>query len=168
MTHPASRLSLLCMLALSVGALRLEAQTALASSPDQCAKTAEMNVYSDVFIHKETGDLLGYELAVKHGGGSEIEALLYVYEGGEAGDGIPLSGQVIKNRLRLTGTSVEQLVEYPSKKKIIEEHSVEILGTLDTSIFRGALTINGMEDHQHVRLRHVKSIWPCNSRNADH
>ena len=167
MTHPASRLFLLCTLALSVGALRLQAQNVLVSIPDQCARAAGMHVYSNVFIHKETGDLMGYELALKHGGESKLEALLYVYEGG-ADDGIPLSGQVIKNRLTLTGTWVDHLVEYPSKKKTVDEHSVEILGTPDTSTFRGELTISGMEDHHHVRLRHVKNIWPSNNLNANH
>jgi hypothetical protein len=65
MTFLASRSFLLCALALSVGSLRLEAQTKLVSVPDQCARTAEMRVYSNVFIHKETDDLLGYALAVK-------------------------------------------------------------------------------------------------------
>lgn len=168
MTHPAFAIISAYTLALSVGALRLEAQNMLVSAPYQCASAAEMHVYSNVSINKETGDLLGYELAVKRRGDLGIEALLYVYEGGEAGDGIPLSGQVKKNRLTLTGTWVERLVEYPSKKKIVEEHSVEILGTMDTANFRGELTISGMEDHQHVRLRHVRSIWPCNNLNANH
>ena len=166
MTHSASRLFRLCALALSVGTLRLVAQTVPVSTPDQCATTAEMHVYSNVFIHSETGDLLGYELAVKRRGDSEIGALLYVYEGGEADGGIPLSGHVTKNRLTLTGTWVEHLVEYPSKKKIAEEHSVEILGTMNTATFRGELTISGMGVHQHVRLRHVMRIWPCNGPNA--
>ena len=168
MTHLASRLFLLCTLALSVGALRLQAQNVLVSIPDQCARTAGMHVYSNLFIHKETGDLLGYELAVRRGGESRTEALLYVYGGGEADDGIPLSGQVITNRLTLTGTWVEHLVEYPSKRKIVEKHSVEIRGAIDASTFRGELTISGMNDHQHVRLRHVKNIWPCNNLNANH
>ncbi|MGA2674381.1 MAG: hypothetical protein ABSE99_14270 [Terracidiphilus sp.] len=100
--HQAWRAFLLCALALSVGSLRLKAQTI--SIPDPCLRTAEMKVYSDVFIQKETGDLLGYELAIKSQGDSGAEALLYVYEGGEAGDGIPLFGQVSKERLTLKGT----------------------------------------------------------------
>ena len=32
---------------------------------DECAMTAGMQVYSNVFVHKETGDLLGYDLAIK-------------------------------------------------------------------------------------------------------
>ena len=157
---------LACALALSVGSLRLKAQTMFLSVPDSCARTAEMYVYSNVFIQKETGDLLGYELAVKRQGDSGAEALLYVYEGGEAEDGIPLSGQVSKNRLTLTGTWVEHLVEYPSKKNIVQKHSVEILGAMDSATFRGELTISGMEDRQHFQLRRVKRIWSCNDRNA--
>jgi hypothetical protein len=42
-----------------------------------------MQVYSNVFIHKETGDVLGYDLAIKHDGDSTVDALLYVYEGGK-------------------------------------------------------------------------------------
>jgi hypothetical protein len=125
-----------------------------------------MQVYSDVFMQKETGDLLGYELAIKSQGDSGTEALLYVYEGGEAGDGIPLSGHVSKERLTLKGTWVEHLIEYPSKKKIAQEYAVEIADTVKPSIFRGELTISGMEDHQQVRLRRVKRIWSCNDQNV--
>jgi hypothetical protein len=127
-----------------------------------------MLVYSDVFMQKETGDLLGYELAVKRRGDSGADALLYVYEGGEAGEGIPLSGQVSKNLLTLKGTWVEHLIAYPSKKRITEEHSVEIFGTMSTATFRGQLTISGMEDHKHVRLKYVNKTWPCYERNATH
>jgi hypothetical protein len=134
--------------------------------PDPCARTAEMQVYSDVTIQKETGDLLGYELAIQRHGDSDAEALLYVYEGGGAGDGIPLSGQLSNHRLTLKGTWVEHGTEYPSRKEVVEKHSVEVLGTLDSATFRGELTISGMEEHQHVRLRRGKRIWPCKSRNA--
>ena len=164
MTNWALRSFLLCALALSVRSLRLKAQTIFVSVPDSCARTADMYVYSNVFIQKETGDILGYELAVKRRGDSGAEALLYVYEGGDADDGMPLSGQISKNQLTLTGTWVEHLVEYPSKKNIVQKHSVEILGTMDSAIFRGELTINGMEDRQSIRLRHVNRIWPCNDR----
>jgi len=166
MTHWAWRAGLLCALALPVGGPRLKAQLVLVSNPDECARTAGMLVYSDVFMQKETGDLLGYELAVKRQGDSGADALLYVYEGGEAGEGIPLSGQVSKNRLTLKGTWVEHLIAYPSKKRVTQEHSVEVLGTLNTATFRGELTISGMEDHQDVRLKRVKKIWPCYDRNV--
>lgn len=160
------RAGLLCALALSVGGLGLKAQTMLDSKSDECARTVGTIVYSDVFMQKETGDLLGYELAVKRQGDSGADAVLYVYEGGEAGEGIPLSGQVSKNLLTLKGTWVEHLIAYPSKKRITEEHSVELVGTMSNTNFRGDITINEMEDHRHVRLKLVKKIWPCYDRNA--
>jgi len=166
MTHWAWRAGLLCALALPVGGLWLKAQLVLVSNPDECARSAGMLVYSDVFMQKETGDLLGYELAVKRKGDSGADALLYVYEGGEAGEGIPLSGQVSKNRLTLKGTWVEHLIAYPSKESVTQEHSVEVFGTLSTATFRGELTISGMEDHQHIRLKRLKKIWPCCDRNV--
>ena len=160
MTHWTRRPFLLCALALSVGSLDLRAQTAAIEDP--CEKTAGMQVYSNVFMHEETGDLLGYDLAIKRQGSSGAEALLYVYEGGGAGEGIPLSGQVSKNRLTLRGTWVEHPLEYPSKRKILEQHSVEILGILTLANFSGKLTISEIDDHQHVRLKRVKKIWSCN------
>jgi hypothetical protein len=104
---------------------------------DECARTAGMQVYSSVFVHEETGDLLGYELAIKHDGDSGMDALLYVFEGGESGPGIPLTGQITKNRLSIRGTWVEHLLEGASKREIAEEHSVKIEGIVDSSTFRG-------------------------------
>ena len=166
MTHWGWRAGLLCALALPIGGLRLKAQLLPATKPDECARTAGMLVYSDVFMQKETGDLLGYELAVKRQGGSGADALLYVYEGGEADEGIPLSGQVSKNLLTLKGTWVEHLIAYPSKERITKEYSVEVFGTLSTATFRGELTISGMEDRQHVRLKRVQKIWSCDDQDA--
>ena len=151
--------------ALSVGSLCLEPQTAATENP--CVKTAGMQVYSDVFVHEETGDLLGYDLAIKRQGNSGAEALLYVYEGGESGEGIPLSGQVSKNRLTLKGTWVEHLVEYPSKREIVQQHSVEILGALDLANFRGEVRIGEIEDHQQIRLKRVKNVWFCNDQETN-
>jgi len=149
---------LLCALTLSSCNLGIKAQTLV---PDQCSKTADMYIYSNVFVHQESGDLLGYELAIKRQADSRVEALLYVYEGGGAGDGIPLAGEVSKNHLILKGTWDEQLIEYPSKKIIVEHHAVELIGTVDLSTFRGELTISDIENHQHIRLSHVKRIWFC-------
>jgi hypothetical protein len=140
------------------------AQTRGVSYP--CARTAEMQVYSNVFIHKETGDLLGYELAVKRRGDSGADVLLYLYEGGEAGDGIPLSGRISNHQLSVTGTWIEHLTEYPSKKEIMQKHSVEIFGTLDFAAFRGELTISEIAEHDQVRLSRVKRIWSCKNQNT--
>lgn len=138
--------------------------TLLAQKPavtDECVRTAEMQVYSSVVVHKETSDVLGYDLAVKRDGDSNVDALLYVYEGGESDDGIPLSGQISNDGMSIQGTWVEHLTEYPSKKEIVQERFVEIVGKLDSTIFRGELTIEGMVDQQQVRLKRVKRIWSC-------
>jgi hypothetical protein len=138
------------------------AQTHVA--PDRCAATAEMQVYSNVFIHKETGDLLGYDLAIKLLDDSRADALLYVYEGGEAGDGIPLTGKISNKQLTLSGTWVERLTEYPSKKEIVEKHGMTIRGILGSADFRGELSIGDIAHLDQVRLRRVKNIWSCQNR----
>jgi hypothetical protein len=130
---------------------------------DECARTAGMQVYSSVFIHKETGDVLGYDLAVKRDRGPGVDALLYVYEGGNSDPGIPLSGQISNNQLSIQGTWVEHLVEYPSKKEIVQEHFVKMVGIADSASFRGVLTIEGMGEEERVRLKRVRRIWSCNN-----
>jgi len=124
-----------------------------------------MQVYSNVFVHKETGDLLGYDLAIKRDGDSRVDSLLYVYEGGDSDDGVSLSGQISNSRLSVQGTWVEHLVEYPSKKEIVQNHFVKIVGTLDSAAFRGELTIEGMGEREQVRLKRVKRIWSCKNWN---
>jgi len=131
----------------------------------ECEKTAGMQVYSNVFVHKETGDLLGYDLALKRSGDSGVDALLYVYEGGESDEGIPLSGQISNGRLSVQGTWVEHGVEYPSKKEIVQTHFVKIVGTLESAAFRGELTIEGVGEREQVRLKRVKTIWSCKKWN---
>src|SRR5580704_6344510 len=134
-------------------------------APDECERTAGMQVYSNVFIHEETGDVLGYELAIKRSADSGADALLYVYEGGNSDAGVPLSGQISNNHLSIQGTWVEHLVEYPSKKEIVQTHFVKIAGTLDNVAFRGDLTIEGMEEQEQIQLKHVKRIWSCRKWN---
>ena len=128
---------------------------------DECKRTAGMQVYSNVFVHEETGDLLGYDLALKRSIDSGVDALLYVYEGGESDAGVPLSGQISNNRLTVQGTWVEHLVEYPSKKEIVQTHFVKIIGTFSAAVFRGELTIEDMEEREQIQLKHVKRIWSC-------
>jgi hypothetical protein len=147
----------------TVAAAPILAQTRVISDP--CAQTAAIQVYSNVFVQKESGDILGYELAIERQGESGANALLYVYEGGGPSSGIPLSGQVSNHRLNLAGTWVEQLTEYPSQRQIVQKHSVEILGRLDSAAFRGHLTISGMAEHEDVRLRRAKTTWFCKHRN---
>lgn len=140
-------------------AVALLGQTAVAG--DECGRTAGMQVYSNVYVHEETGDVLGYDLALKRNGDLGVNALLYVYEGGNSDEGVPLSGQFSKSHLSIQGTWVEHLVEYPSKKQIVQTHSVKIVGTLDSTAFHGELAIQGMGEGEHVQWRRVKKIWSC-------
>jgi hypothetical protein len=132
-----------------------------AKVPDECSRTAKMQIYSSAFIHEETGDVLGYELAVTSHDDSTVDALFYVYEGAPNGEAIPLSGHLTGKRLSIQGNWVEHLVEYPSKKKIIETHFVKIDGTLDSTWFRGHLAIEGTVEQGLIRLKHVKKVWLC-------
>ena len=88
-----------------------------------------------------------------------------MYEGGDSDDGVSLSGQISNSRLSVQGTWVEHLVEYPSKKEIVQNHFVKIVGTLDSAAFRGELTIEGMGEREQVRLKRVKRIWSCKNWN---
>lgn len=162
MAHSGFGSLLFCAWALSLHGAAVHAQAP--SLQDRCEKTAAMQIYSNAFSHDETGDLLGDELAVQTHPDSTANALLFIYEGGNAGDGIPLSGQVTQDRLTLKGTWAEHVIEHPSNRTIVEKHSVEIVGTIKGASFRGTVTIDGMQDHQKLRLTRVKKIWGCDAR----
>ncbi len=121
-----------------------------------------MRIYSNAFAHEESGDLLGYELAIYEKNDSTADILLYVYEGAPDDGGIPLSGRIARKELTAEGKWVEHLVEYPSKKEIIETHSVKIGGTLDAISFRGQIRIESMESPDNIRLKRVKSFGSAN------
>lgn len=120
-----------------------------------------MQVYSNAFAHKETGDVLGYELAVTRHPGSVVEAFLYIYEGTPTKDGIPMHGHASGSSVSLRGAWAEHLTEMPSKKKIVENHLVRMDGVLDSASFKGQLTIEGSGGPESVRLKRVKRIWLC-------
>ncbi|HEX8816524.1 MAG TPA: hypothetical protein VF753_13590 [Terriglobales bacterium] len=128
---------------------------------DECSRIAQMQVYSNAFIQKETADVLGYELAINRHRDSTVDAFFYVYEGAPNNEGIPLSGRISGNDLSVQGNWVEHLIEYPSKKQIVQTHFVELDGALDSHSFRGKVTIEGMEKRDSVSLKRVKSIWLC-------
>ena len=132
-----------------------------AQEQPSCVKTAAMRIYSNAFAQEETGDVLGYELAIKGNGGTTVDVLLYVYEGAADDEGIPLSGKVSAKELTVQGNWVEHLVEYPSKKEIIQTHSVKINGTLEAASFRGQIKIENMDSPDGVRLKQVKRLWFC-------
>jgi hypothetical protein len=127
---------------------------------NECVRTANLKIYSDAFIDKETGDLNGYELAIDERKGSTVDAFLYVYEG-QGSEGIQLPGNISGDKLLVQGNWVEHLIESPSKKEIVQTHFVKISGTIESSSFRGQLDIQGLEIHQPVQLRRVGQLWMC-------
>lgn len=148
--------TMLTSIVLSVTSLIASAQT----SADQCPRTKSMRIYSNAYVNEETDDLLGYELAIKQHQGSTVEALLYVYEGSAAGDGIDVPGHISGKNLLIAGSWVEHLTEYPSKKEIVETHSVRIGGTLSQNSFLGEIKIAGL-DQRKIKLKRVDHIWMC-------
>jgi hypothetical protein len=122
-----------------------------------------MRIYSNAFLSKETGDVGGYELAIERHNDTSVDALLYVYEGAPNDDGISISGQASGKRVTLEGEWVEHLIEYPSKKEIVQTHHVKIDGTLGSRWFQSSVTIGGLVTPERVRLKRVDHIWLCNT-----
>jgi hypothetical protein len=76
-------------------------------------------------------------------------------------DGIPLSGRISGKNLTIQGNWVEHLVEYPSKKEIVQTHFVKIGGTLDSASFKGKVEIEGNAPPGESRLKRFEQIWVC-------
>ena len=135
--------------------------------PDECSRTAQMEIYSDAWVSRETGDLGGFELALDKPNGSKRNALLFVYEGAES-EGIPLTATVEGDNLVVEGTWVEHLTEYPSKKEIVQTHQVKLTGRLTPKTFRGRISIGDFEivNPENMRLKRVKRIWSCKTRSS--
>jgi hypothetical protein len=150
----------LLVLGISVGAVAI-GLLGQDTPEDKCSRTAQMQIYSNAYISKETGDVVGYELAIKKHDDSTVDALLYVYEGTPNNDGIPLSGRISGKNLTIQGNWVEHLVEYPSKKKIVQTHFVKMGGTLDSVSFQGKVEIEGNAPPGESRLERLEQIWVC-------
>lgn len=144
-----------------VGLSSLHAQQPSTSPIPSCSETAQMRIYSGAFVHEETGDLLGYELAMKQNDDSSVRVFLYVYEGAPDEEGIPLSGRISGKSVIVQGKWVEHLVEHPSKKEIIQTHLVKVDGLLDEASFHGHIKIENMDSPDDVRLKRVKRLWFC-------
>jgi len=132
----------------------------LGAKEDACAQTANMQIYSNAFLSEETGDLVGYELALRQASDSTVEALLFVYEGAPD-DGVGLPGRISGKNLTIEGNWLEHQIEYPSKKEVVVTHMVKIDGTLDSGWFRGTIKIGGMVTPDKVRLKRVSRVWVC-------
>lgn len=135
--------------------------------PDECARTAQMDVYSDAQVSRVTGDLSGFDLALDKPNVSQRNALLFVYEGGGS-EGIPLPITANRDNVVIEGTWVEHLTEYPSKKDIVETHRVRITGRITPTSFRGTISIEGLEimNPDSMLLKRAKQIWPCKTHSS--
>jgi hypothetical protein len=132
------------------------------ASEDECARTAQSQVYSNAVFIEETGDVIGFELALQRSHhGSSASALLYDYEGVPNEDGISLSGQILGRKLTMEGSWVRHLIEMPSKKEIVETRLVKLDGTVDSNGFRGTIKIEDLDTPIRVRLKRVDHIWMC-------
>ena len=129
--------------------------------PNECMRTSYMQTYSNASLSQETGDVLGFELAIEQHRHSTVDALLYVYEGAPNTDGIPISGRLSGKKLVLQGLWVEHLIEYPSKKETVERHRVRIEGTLTPAAFQGTLTIQSFGSPMKIHLTRVRHVWLC-------
>lgn len=127
---------------------------------NKCTLPSTTTIYSNAFIHEETGDLLGYELTLQRHNNSKVDALLYVYEGAEDDEGIHLTGQISQGNLTVQGNWTEHLVEYPSKKEIIQTHFVKIQGLLQPRSLKGKITILDLKGEP-IILNRVKALWFC-------
>lgn len=132
---------------------------------DECALTAQMDIYSNAQVSKVTGDVSGFELALDKPEVSQRQALLFVYEGAANTDGIPLTATMDGNNWTIEGTWVEHLTEYPSKKDIVQKHFVRITGALNPKVFRGTISIEGLQivNPERMLLKRGKQIWVCRS-----
>jgi hypothetical protein len=128
---------------------------------NECARIAHLPIYSVTSTSKETGDLDGYELAIEQHDDSTVDAWLYVYEGAPNKEGIHISGTIAGQILKLKGTWDEHMIDYPSKKEIVQTHLVEMQGTLDPTWFRGTLKIEGLFTPDNVKLKRTQHIWLC-------
>jgi hypothetical protein len=135
--------------------------------PDECARTAQMEIYSDAQVSRVTGDLSGFDLALDKPNGPQRKALLFVYEGGGS-EGIPLPVTANGDNLVIEGTWVEHLTEYPSKKDIVQTHGVRITGKITPTSFRGTISIEGLEimNPDSMLLKRVKQIWACKTHSS--
>ncbi|HXM22856.1 MAG TPA: hypothetical protein VN948_16475 [Terriglobales bacterium] len=132
---------------------------ATAAALDECPQAGTYRFFSNAFLSEETGDVGGFELALTATKGHGYDALLYVYEGVANKDGISLEGDRERSGISLHGDWREELVEYPSKRHIMQTRPVKVDGKMSEKDFRGKVQIGS--DSRHVSLHRVTQIWLC-------
>lgn len=125
-----SSLSVLVMLALS---------TSLAA--DRCSIPRNSAIYSNAYIHAETGDLLGYELSISPDGDT-VE--IYVYQG-DFSDPVSLPATYDKGRLKVSA---------------VDKYHMKLNARVTKSKLVGTIAF-GDEKPQQIELRRVSHVWGC-------
>lgn len=162
---PTLRISLKSMYVMWIGSILLTsaAKAQTVPGPDQalCSRAAQMRIYSNAFFSKESGDVVGYELAVSNSADS-TDALLFIYEGVANNDGIPLTSQRNGDKITVSGTWVVHGIEFPSKKEIVARDSVMIDGLLSAKSLAGHIAIGDPHAPKTLRMKRVQHLWLCN------
>jgi hypothetical protein len=128
-----------------------------------CSETAGMRIYSHVSFSEESGDLRGFELALSKHGNGEYRALLFIYRGAANQKGIELTGEVNGDGLlTLSGTWIEHLGEYPSRKEITTTHPIRLVASVTAAALQGNLTIDN--DSDDLAMQRTRRIWLCRNR----
>ncbi len=134
------------------------------SAKDECPQTLVYRIYSNAFFPEESGDVVGYDLALKPTNGNSYESLLYIYEGAPNLDGISLVGDRKGATISLEGDWREELVEYPSKRNITRIQHVKLKGRISERHFRGLLQLDSTSFPLSLKL--ANHIWLCKPQEA--
>jgi hypothetical protein len=127
----------------------------------KCTITPQTRVYSNGRLSKETGDYIGWDMAIVELPNSTAAVTLYDYEGQLNDEAIRITGRISAKRLTADGTWIQRLVEYPQQRAIEKTHSVSVDGTIDSSSFRGTIKIDGYSADSRVQLRRVANFSGC-------
>jgi hypothetical protein len=130
---------------------------------NECPQTTTYRIYSNAFYSKETGDVGGYELALKPTTGNSYDALLYIYEGAPNTDGIAMTGTGQAPTISLEGNWIEELIEYPSKRHVTDTKHVKLKGRFSKAKFSGLVQIDN--DSSPFSLKSTNHIWLCKALN---
>ena len=126
-----------------------------------CALPPQTQVYSNARVSEESGDLVGWDMAVIEQRDSTASLTLYTYEGQLNDEAIRLTGRIAGKKLTAKGRWSQGLIEMPQGKDIVNAHSVTVDGTIDSSSFQGTIEIDGYNANGKIVLKRVKHIWGC-------
>ena len=125
---------------------------------DYCEAASSGVAYSNAYVHRETGDTLGYAIVLR----SDNKAIVYVYEGG-APSQIELPFERTGNRVVIRGVWHEKLIEYPSRREFVKDRPVLVDGVLLGDTLKAMITIADL-DRLEVKLKRVAHILGCGKR----